>query len=321
MRRVFLSLVMRIKGNVNADESISNRITIKKILSSDGSIRPFVSARAIRRAIRERLLEKGFEIDPFTIERSGGTARLQDIGDPIKYVDDDLFGYLAIKRKKGGEAGEGIPRKSAVKVSYLISMKHAEITVERGGRFPRPNTLESVAPTPFEIEVADFIGLLNMLVEDRIGVFLRAELKDDVLKNHKNKLLNKGDTVYLLDNEERRRRAKALFEIVLKEGWMFPRAATSYNSSETYYAVIATSESFITLGGYVEITDDNRLDIEGVERFAKIYKDVLDGLYVIEYREGKILEFDKNSGSFAEKELDADAINSLIENLAIYLIP
>lgn len=318
MRRVFISLVMRVKGNVNADESRGNRVTIKKVYSSDGSVRPFVSARAVRRAIRERLLEKGFDVDPLAVESGeGGQPRLQDIGDPVRYVDDDLFGYLYIKRRRRGEGGEGVPRKSPVKVSYLFSIGHAEVVVERGGRFPRPNTGAQVDPTPFEIEVADFVGLLNVIVEDRIGIFTKKELKEDVLKEHKDKLLSRGDEVFLLDSSERKRRAKGLFEILLHEGWMFPRASTSLNYTEFYYAVVATSEAFVPLGGFVNILEDSKLDLDKIKNFIRFYGDKVNDLYVINFGDGKILELNRNTG---ELEESGKKINEIIDNLVNFLI-
>lgn len=317
MPRVIMGIIMRVKGNVNADESFGNRITIKKLESSDGKIRPFVSARAVRRGIRERFLEKGFEIDPQFVEGKGSKAKLFDIGDPIKFVDDDVFGYLAIKKKAREKAGEGIPRKSPVKVSYLLSMKHAEISVERGGRFPRPNTEGEVFPTPFEVEVADFTGLLNVMIEDRIGVFRENELKEEILNKYKEQLISDDNGFLTLPKGERKRRVKALLEILLKEGWLFPRASRSFNSADFVYSVVVLTDSFIPLGAFIDLDDDNRLDMDKLSSLVKFYANIVDDLYVVDYGSGEIARLDRESGGFVETNFGLDDI---IESILGYLI-
>ena len=56
-----ISVLTRIEGNVNADEVIGTRITIKKMYSPIGEVLPFVSARAIKYSIRQALKERGYE--------------------------------------------------------------------------------------------------------------------------------------------------------------------------------------------------------------------------------------------------------------------
>jgi len=103
-RRAFISLILRVSGNVNADAGIGTRIPLKKIITWNQEVRPFVSARCIRRAIRERLYEKGFDIDPLQMVGKGERQQLGDIGDPVKYVDDDIFGFLYLRNLRYVEA-------------------------------------------------------------------------------------------------------------------------------------------------------------------------------------------------------------------------
>ena len=99
MKTVQISILARVYGNVNADETIGNRITIKKFYSSEGEVLPFISARAIKYSIRKALKEAGFEIDPFVSDK----IEMKDSGDPVRYIDNDLFGFMAPYKGKRKE--------------------------------------------------------------------------------------------------------------------------------------------------------------------------------------------------------------------------
>ena len=137
MRKAVIAILSRVRGNVNANEVEGERIKIKKFVTADGEIFPFVSARAIKRAIRNTLEDADFKVDPFrTEDREAG--RLADSGDPIKYVDNDLFGYLYIKGQKQ------VPRPSPIYFSPLIAIKNTPIEIDFGGRFPHKQDKDPV---------------------------------------------------------------------------------------------------------------------------------------------------------------------------------
>jgi len=93
--RALISLIIKVSGNVNADIGVGTRIPLKKLITWNQEVKPFVSARCIRRCIREKLYEKGFNIDPLQmIGQRKEEQQLGDIGNPVKYVDDDIFGFL-----------------------------------------------------------------------------------------------------------------------------------------------------------------------------------------------------------------------------------
>jgi hypothetical protein len=69
MRRAFLTLVLGVSGNVNADAGVGIRIPMKKVVSWNREVEAFVSPRCIRRGIRGRFAEKGFQ---WTRRRSRG---------------------------------------------------------------------------------------------------------------------------------------------------------------------------------------------------------------------------------------------------------
>ena len=234
MRKIVIGLLTRVSGNVNANEVDGDRIRIKKMISSTGEVYPFVSARAIKRGIREKLREYKYQTDPF---RSGEGNKLADSGDPVKYIDNDIFGYLYIKGNKQ------TPRVAPISMSPLIAINHTPIKTDFGGRFPQIPGEDN--PTPFEIEVADFIGLLKVVITERCGVFIESEKTDREVKWDKyveEGKLTKTEKVYKLSDEVRIQRIKDFLKILLKDGWAYPRRANNFTMAEHKAAIVYAGE-------------------------------------------------------------------------------
>lgn len=110
-------------NNAGADEGqrTDNAVVVKKIRIGRTEF-PYVSGQAIRRWWREVLYEDfGWEPSPVTREaKSAYTA-----GDPVKYPDDDMFGYMAARKgrsqarsqKKAGAASEATSEEESAEVS------------------------------------------------------------------------------------------------------------------------------------------------------------------------------------------------------------
>jgi CRISPR-associated protein Cst2 len=244
-----ISLLGKIYGNVNADEVIGTRITLKKMYDSQGNVYPFVSPRAIKYAIRQALKEKGYEIDPYI--KDPDINQLNDSGDPEKYIDNDLFGYLTTKR--GGKKGEGgsISRQAPIALSYFKALFNTPINTEFAARFPRLAD-EEVNPVPFEVEVAEFIGKLNCIIYDYVGK------KDE---------FNAKEKDFTLPEEERRKRLKDFLEIFLTPSYVLPRRTNSLNVPEYLYGIICMSEGFVfPIFKYLSVDsekgtiDENKID-------------------------------------------------------------
>lgn len=316
-RRAFISSVMRVSGNVNADIGVGTRIPMKKIYNWRQEVKAFVSARCIRRCIRERLAEKGFTVDPLTMGGEGAERQqLVDIGDPVRYVDDDIFGFLSPER---------LPRKrdSPVKVSPLISLHHTEVKVEFAARFPREflREYEKGYPVPFEIEVAEWLGRLNVIVTDRVGRFDPVELKDEM--KERSELTKTEDGCYQLSRDERRRRLKGLLEVLLWEGWQFPRASESPCTPEFYYAVVALTEHFTPIFPYVDVDENDSLNESKLNRMLELYGELIDEAYVVDYKGGELHTYRKSGDTLSRaetKKLSAETIKEVIEAVCRYVI-
>lgn len=226
---VQISILGKIYGNVNADEVIGTRITLKKMYSSGGEVLPFVSARAVKYAIRKAFKERGFQIDPL-IENPEAeeSLRLADSGDPITYIDNDLFGYM----KTMGRGAVAVRRQAPVALSYFKALKDTPIKAEFAARFPRSVEKES-NPVPFEVEVAEFVGRLNCIIYDYIGDFTEDANQSgapETLKSQPVLPLNK-----------RKDRLKTLLEILLTPSYVLPRRTNSLNIPEYIAALVSLS--------------------------------------------------------------------------------
>jgi len=242
-KSVQISIIARISGNVNADEVIGTRITLKKMYSTSGEVLPFVSPRAIKYAIRQALKERGYEIDPFKENPEATEAlRLSDSGRPHIYVDNDLFGYMVTM----GRRELARRRQGPVSFSYLRALRDTPIVTEFAARFPRSVETGS-NPVPFEVEVADFIGKLNCLIYDYIGIFTEDKKQKGAPE----------DLPERLPDEERERRLKDFLEILLTPSYVLPRRTNSLNIPEYYASLITMSYGPLPIYQYLDYDFDN----------------------------------------------------------------
>lgn len=252
-----ISILAKVYGNVNADEVIGQRITIKKMHSSEGEVYPFVSARAIKYCIREALREH-HEIDPFTLE---GGNRLVDAGNPKKYADDDLFGFMRAPRGKREVAKR---RQAPVAISYFKALKDTPVKSEIGLRAPRPEKdikelkKKEKALLPFEVEVADFIGRLNVLIYDYVGKYIGTEGGE--AKPGKE----------FIGPKERERRLRDFLEILLSPSYVLPKRTNSLNIPEYFASLVCLSSNPKPIYQYLDYTwQEGKVEID-VEKLALI---------------------------------------------------
>ena len=149
-----------------SDKEADNISNIKKITRGTDQF-PYVSAQAVRRALRDQLavLGKPLSEGKAATIKKGAATTLQD---PDQFIDDDLFGFMGTEEGKEGKKGKSTKRTSPVRVSPLISLQRYEgdldfatnfMGVEAGGD-----------PNIFESEIHSGIYRGTILIElDRIG--------------------------------------------------------------------------------------------------------------------------------------------------------
>jgi len=149
-----------------SDKEADNISSIKKITRETDQF-PYVSAQAVRRALRDQLAVLGRPLsEGVTATIKKGAATTQQ--NPDKFIDDDLFGFMGTEEGKEGKKGKSTKRTSPVRVSPLISLQKYEgdldfatnfMGVEAGGD-----------PNIFETEIHSGLYRGTILIElDRVG--------------------------------------------------------------------------------------------------------------------------------------------------------
>ncbi|MGC8979460.1 type I-B CRISPR-associated protein Cas7/Cst2/DevR [Caldisericum sp.] len=272
-KAVQISILARVYGNVNADEVIGTRITLKKMYSTAGEVLPFVSSRALKYSIRQALKERGYDIDPFVENPDAVEAlRLSDTGRPDKFVDNDLFGYMVTM----GRREQARRRQAPISFSYLRALRDTSVVAEFAARFPR-QTATSSNPVPFEVEVADFIGRLNCLIYNYIGDFTEDKKQAGA----------PSDLPAQLPIEERKKRLKDFLEILLTPSYILPRRTNSLNVPEYYVALISLSHGAMPIYQYLDYKlQEEAIDIEKLNMLANLdaIKNKKANIYLIDYK-------------------------------------
>jgi len=298
MKRVLISILARVKGNVNANGTVGALTEIKKFFTTDGETRVFVSGRCVKYCIKQR------------------------------------FGFMMAEAP-----GEAARRRFApIKTDGIVALKHCEITRDFGGRFD-PTGVQD--PSPFEVEVADFIGQNNWILTENIGKFEDKEITQEIIQNSPVELEEKeenGKKFYCLPLEPsddtkkaygRRNRLKAFLEALLKERYVFPRSATNLHQPHYYYAVILLTERLLPLFAYTDYEIKNRrvvLNLEKIEALVsmldKEHVTILDFERVIESEdsEGGSEEWKQLKNLESVKIVTTQKIDDVIDEIVGYLI-
>jgi CRISPR-associated protein Cst2 len=177
-------------ANVNASHTEGNVVVAKKVTLPDGSTIPYISGQAVRRMLRDRLEELGYQLSEPFAQVSG-----QEVTPPVRpwdFVDEDLFGYL--------DPSGGRRRTSPVRVSAAVGLFPFQGDRDLGTRsFERFGEAMAAGGNMFETELYANLFKGVMLVElDRVGVFRPLEIGE---KNER-----------VLSADERKKRLQTLFE-------------------------------------------------------------------------------------------------------------
>jgi CRISPR-associated protein Cst2 len=189
-KAITLTYLVKVSAaNVNASHTEGNVQTIKRVTMPDGSVLPYISGQAVRRMLRDRLEDLGWQLSEPFAKVSG--QEVTPPAKPEKYIDEDLFGYM--------DASGGKRRTSPTRVSTLVGLFPYWGDRDLGTRsFERFTGTPAEGGNLFETELADCLYRGTILVElDRVGMFPAREL-------------GKGASDGRLPIDERCRRVQAL---------------------------------------------------------------------------------------------------------------
>jgi CRISPR-associated protein Cst2 len=173
-----------------ADKDVDNINPIKKITLANGQQLPYMSAQALRRALRDRLEEMGEPISE--VIKGDGKAPSTTQSDPKQFIDDDLFGYM--------DAKGGKQRTSPVRVDAMVALTHYQGDLDFGTNYQSKN--RGGDPNIFESEIHSGIYRGTVLIElDRVGKGRIADGKTYDAKDY-------------IDNATKAARVKKLIEAI-----------------------------------------------------------------------------------------------------------
>ncbi len=157
-----------------SDKEVDNINPIKKITLANGEELPYVSSQALRRALRDRLEEMGYELSPIQEASAKKGAPKTQIR-PVDFIDDDLFGYMdAAPSKEEKGKGTSVVRTSPIRVESLVALTNYKGDLDYAtnfmGKGHKKENGEDIQPNIFETEIHSGIYRGTILIElDRIG--------------------------------------------------------------------------------------------------------------------------------------------------------
>lgn len=269
-----------------SDKEVDNINPIKKVTMQNGEELPYVSSQAIRRALRDKLEELGSELSPVGQSSTDKGAPKTEMN-PIKYIDDDLFGYMDASKGKDGEKGTSDVRTSPIRVESLLALATYKGDLDYATNFMGKKI--GLDANIFETEIHSGVYRGTILIElDRIG-------KETVLKDEKSRELETRD---LVDNSEKAERVKNFlnaFQMLWSQGRQSRFLADI--SPKFIAAGLMKSKNPIFLEA-VELNEDGKINIDKLETVVSDYdKFIEDHVFAVQEA-----VFDKEEGMTNLKE-------------------
>lgn len=191
-------------GSINGSWTEGNVSTVKKITTPNGLQIPYISGQSLKYQIRKAWKEMGLnellsEVKQTTISKGVDFSE----GEPIKYIDDDLLGYMITGKK--GTSEENRRRTAVVRTSAAIGIFPFRNDRDLGTKSKEQTGGDvSAGGNIFETEIYYNYFRVNFLIElDRLGVYQDFELAKAVKGKVKN-----------LSIEDKRIRLKYLLEAI-----------------------------------------------------------------------------------------------------------
>lgn len=269
------------------DKEVDNINPIKKITLSNGSELPYVSSQAIRRALRDKIEELGSTLSPVSSSSTSKGAPKTAL-DPIKYIDDDLFGYMDASAGKDGEKGTSNTRTSPIRVESLVALATYKGDLDYATNFMGKKI--NLDANIFETEIHSGVYRGSILIElDRVGTEFRLE---------KGTSTHDLETVNLVDNKIKAERVIAFLD-AFRTMWSSGRQSRFLAdiSPKFVAAALMTSKNPVFLES-VNLDDDGQVKFDDLKGVADDYdKFIEENLFAVQSS-----VFDKKDGMVTLKE-------------------
>lgn len=252
------------------DKEVDNINPIKKVTLSNGEELPYVSSQAIRRALRDKIEELGYDTSPVG-QSSTDKGAPKTALDPIKYIDDDLFGYMDAKAGEDGAAGTSNVRTSPIRVESLLALATYKGDLDYATNFMGKKI--GLNPNIFETEIHSGAYRGTILIElDRIG--REYEVVEE--KEGKKVIARSLRVKELVDNKEKAKRVLAFLD-ALQMLWSSGRQSRFLAdiSPKFVAAAMMKSKNPIFLEA-VRLQDNGQVDMPALQTVTSDYERFID---------------------------------------------
>jgi CRISPR-associated protein Cst2 len=254
-----------------SDKEVDNINPIKKVTLSNGEELPYVSSQAIRRALRDKIEELGHTISPVGVSSTDKGAPKTSLN-PVKYIDDDLFGYMDASKGEDGGIGSSTVRTSPIRVESLVSLATYKGDLDYATNFMGKKI--GINPNIFETEIHSGVYRGTILIElDRIG-------KETRIKDSKTREL---ETIDLVDDKEKANRVLAFLN-AFQSMWSQGRQTRFLSdiSPKFIAAALMSSKNPVFLES-VNLDEDGNIEINKLKSVTSDYgKFILDHVFAVQ---------------------------------------
>jgi len=249
----FSTIIKMDIGNPNSGYNEDIISTIKKIQLPNGDSYPYISGQSIRRMVRERMKDLGFQLSPKSMDSWKNKSPYSTSCDPVKYPDDDLFGYM--------DAKNGVSRTSPIRVSPAIGLfpysYDRDLGIQNNSDIHQKHRM-------YETEVSSNWLTYTVLIEvDRIG-------------NGETEIKNGNDFEnWEIPTEDRINRLKGVLQSFLYMWGGGKQSRLLTNESPTALAISMQGVKNPIWMGRFRIDANGNLDCDNLERIMKENSEII----------------------------------------------
>ncbi|NJE10539.1 type I-B CRISPR-associated protein Cas7/Cst2/DevR [Thermococcus sp. MAR1] len=286
MKAIEVVTLTKVEGaNLNSNGTEGVIAVLKKVRDPvDGREYVRVSGQSVKYHLRQLLKELGWELSP-VVPKPGEKSKevIVSAGEPHKYIDDDLFGYMLAGKTVGGVKD---PKRTAVvRTNGMISLFPYMEDRDFGVRYDPSGDNHNI----YETEITTNVMRGNFFIElDRLGAFkegLEVPKLEGLEVVKEKDATGREVTFYVLPKEEREKRLRAILEAIMN---YHGGAKLSNFFTKTYPEVMVVAllkrkvpvigDALAVKPGYVD--GKLVLDVDRLKETVETFEDNIGRLYI-----------------------------------------
>ncbi|WP_456365158.1 type I-B CRISPR-associated protein Cas7/Cst2/DevR [Thermococcus sp.] len=303
MKAIEVVTLTKVEGaNLNSNGTEGVIAVLKKVRDPvDGREYVRVSGQSVKYHLRQLLKELGWELSQVVPKSEGGQKVIVSLGEPQKYIDDDLFGYMIAKKVDGKNAT--LRRTAVVRTNGMISLFPYQEDRDFGVRYDPSGDNHNI----YETEITTNVMRGNFFIElDRLGVFkegLEVPNLEGLRVRKENDATGKEVTLYVLPKEQREKRLRAILKAIMQYhgGAKLSNFFTKVYPEIMVVAILrhkipAIGDALRVKEGYVD--GKFVLDVERLKEAVETFSDNIEKLYIGLF-ESRFANVDELKNAFA----------------------